>query len=405
MPTTAPDRYRLFSRRPAVLALLWLLLLLPVQAAADLFTEVDSLQQFGRNATLDALLQHAIQRELISGAVLQVGNRHGALYTTAIGRAGFEPGAPSLAVDTVFDIASLTKVFATTPAIVRLMDQGALSLLDPLSKWFPEFRGSQVTVLHLLTHTSGLSDSLLDRAAPLESAIARAGARAGSAQPGTRFLYADINFILLGNLVRRISSMGLDQYCREAFYVPLGMVKTGFNPADAANTAATLGGRRGTLKGVVQDDNARLLGGVAGHAGLFSTADDLGRFTRMLLQGGQLDGQQILSGKAVSQMIAPYYFRGGKIVRGLGWDRESPYSSAKGTLFSEVSFGHTGYSGTSIWIDPEADLYVVLLTTRLNYHNRRGFNRLRSDVATLAAALFADHAQRYLVKVPKTLHP
>lgn len=387
-----------------MLQLLVLLLLLMLSASAG-HAEQDLLQQAGRNSTLDAVLQHAIRRQLISGAVVQVGSRHGALYSTAVGKAGFASDALPLTVDSVFDVASLTKVYATTPAIVRLMDQGALSLLDPLSRWFPEFKGSPITVLHLLTHTSGLHDGLLDRAAPLESAIVRAAAQSTSAAPGTRFLYADINFILLGNLVRRITSMGLDQYCHEQFYQPLAMSSTAFNPQRDHNTAATLGGRHGVLKGIVQDDNARLLGGVAGHAGLFSTANDLGRFSRMVLGGGVLDGTRILSTQAVSQMIAPYYFRNGRIVRGLGWDRESPFSSAKGTLFSEVSFGHTGYSGTSVWIDPEADLYVVLLTTRVNYTDRRSFNRLRSDVATLAAALFADHAQRYLVKLPQTSHP
>lgn len=381
------------------------LLLLLVVWVPSVSAEYDLLQQAGRNSTLDALLQHAMRRQLISGAVVQVGNRHGVLYRSAVGRSGFAPDDPLLTVDSVFDVASLTKVYATTPAIVRLMDQGSLSLLDPLSRWFPEFKGSPVTVLHLLTHTSGLHDGLLERAAPLESAIIRAAAQSGSSAPGTRFQYADINFILLGNLVRRITSMGLDQYCQEQFFQPLDMHLTGFNPQPGHNIAATLGGASGVLRGIVQDTNARLLGGVAGHAGLFSTADDLGRFSRMVLGGGMLDGKRVLSPQAVSQMIAPYYFRDGRIVRGLGWDRESPYSSAKGTLFSEASFGHTGYSGTSVWIDPDADLYVVLLTTRVNYTDRRSFNRMRSDVATLAAALFADHAQRYLVKLPQTPHP
>lgn len=398
MPITAPRQYRCL----VVQALVLLLLAVGVPAG---HADNDLLQQVGRNSTLDTLLQHAIRRQLISGAVVQVGNRHGVLYRSAVGRSGFAPDDPLLTVDSVFDVASLTKVYATTPAIVRLMDQGALSLLDPLARWFPEFKGSPVTVLHLLTHTSGLHDGLLERAAPLESAIVRAAAQAGKVVPGTRFQYADINFILLGNLVRRITSMALDQYCHEQLYFPLAMQFTGFNPHPDAAVASTLGGPNGVLKGVVQDTNARLLGGVAGHAGLFSTADDLGRFSRMVLGGGMLEGKRVLSAQAVNQMIAPYYFRDGRIVRGLGWDRESPYSSAKGTLFSEASFGHTGYSGTSVWIDPEADLYVVLLTTRINYTDRRSFNQMRSDVATLAAALFADHARRYLVKLPQTPHP
>lgn len=353
----------------------------------------DSLQEAGRTAVLDTLLQNAVRQGLITGAVVLVGNHRETLYAQAVGRAGFEKKDRPLTVATVFDIASLTKVFATTPAIIRLLDQGRLSLLAPISLWFPEFAGSDITLLHLLTHTSGLHDGMLVRDTPLESAIKRASARSDNVLAGTRFQYADINFILLGNLVRRISSMELDQYCRESFYQPLKMQHTGFNPGVGTAVAATLGeGGEGTLSGVVQDFNARLMGGIAGHAGLFSTAEDLGRFVRVLLSKGTFDGRQIFSTRAVSQMTAPYYFNDGKIVRGLGWDRESPFSSPKGMLFSEASYGHTGYSGTSIWIDPDADLFVILLTTRVDYQHRKAFNRLRSDISTVAAALFAGHA-------------
>lgn len=366
--------------------------------------EQDLLQELGRTAVLDTMLQNAVRQGLISGAVVLVGNRNGTLYSHAAGRAGFGSASRPLTVGTVFDIASLTKVFATTPAVIRLMDQGSISLLDPLSRWFPEFKGKEITVLHLLTHTSGLHDGMLDPSAPLESAISRAASQS-SDKPGTRFQYADINFILLGNLVRRISAFGLDGYCQDAFYRPLGMLHTSFNPAADGDTAATLGGRNGVLKGVVQDPNARLLGGVAGHAGLFSTAEDLGRFSMMLLHGGVLDGQRVLSARAVAQMTAPYFFKNGKIVRGLGWDRESPFSAPKGALFSEVSYGHTGYSGSSVWIDPEANLYVVLLTTRLDYRNRRGFNRLRSDISTLAATLFTGRGEVAASQMPQNTGP
>lgn len=369
-------------------------LLLITGSSCTAYAEADLIQEAGRAAVLDTLLHNAVRRGLISGAVVLVGNRKETLYIQAIGRAGFEKNARPLTLSTVFDVASLTKVFATTPAIIRLMDQGSLSLLDPVSRWFPEFIGSDITILNLLTHTSGLHDAMLDQDAPLASAIHHAAVKSGTIKPGTYFQYADINFILLGNLVRRITSMGLDQYCRESFYTPLNMRHTGFNPGIKTDTAATLGGRDGVLSGIVQDPNARLLGGVAGHAGLFSTAGDLGRFARMLLNGGTLDGRSVLSARAVSQMTAPYYFKKGQIVRGLGWDRESPFSSPKGTHFSEVSYGHTGYSGTSVWIDPESDLYVVLLTTRINYTNRRSFNRLRSDISTAAAVLFARQERR-----------
>jgi serine-type D-Ala-D-Ala carboxypeptidase len=395
----------LHAGKKMLVLVLTVCLLVLLSAKRSVFAETDLLQEAGRAAVLDTLLHNAVRRGLISGAVVLVGNHKETLYTQAVGRAGFEKDARPLTLATVFDVASLTKVFATTPAIIRLMDQGRLSLLDPVSRWFPEFTGSDITILHLLTHTSGLHDGLLDHDAPLESAIHRAALKAGKVHAGTSFQYADINFILLGNLVRRVSSMGLDQYCQELFYNPLNMTNTGFNPGVKTNTAATLGGRNGVLNGVVQDPNARLLGGVAGHAGLFSTADDLARFSRMLLNGGELDSKRILSYRAVSQMTAPYYFRNGSIVRGLGWDRESPFSSPKGTHFSEISYGHTGYSGTSVWVDPEADLYVVLLTTRINYSNRRSFNRLRSDISTAAAVLFARQEQRTTSQILKNPEP
>jgi len=367
--------------------------------------EQDLLQEAGRTAVLDTLLQNAVRRGLISGAVVLVGNHRETLYAQAVGRASFEHDARPLSLTTTFDVASLTKVFATTPAVIRLMDQGTLSLVDPVSRWLPEFKGSDITLLHLLTHTSGLYDGILDSREPLASAISNAAAHAGQIPAGSRFLYADINFILLGNLVRRISATSLDSYCQDGFYRPLGMLHTGFNPVLDGNTAATLGGRTGVLRGVVQDPNARLLGGVAGHAGLFSTAGDMARFARMLLNGGELDGRRVLSARAVAQMTAPYFFNDGRVVRGLGWDRESPFSSPKGSLFSELSYGHTGYSGTSVWIDPQADLFVVLLTTRIDYHNKRSFNRLRSDISTAAAALFVGQELVFNAQIPQNTGP
>ena len=356
--------------------------------------EHDPLVEAGRLAALEFMLQDAISRQLISGAVLLIGDRHGVLYENAIGKDGFAPDARRLTVDTRFDIASLTKVIATAPAIVSLIEQGRLSLLDPLSTWFPEFEGRNITVLHLLTHTSGLHDRSIDVVDPMASAVRNAALLAERLPAGQRFHYADINFILLGELVRRVSGLPLDRYCREKLYQPLMMHSTGFNPSYGLKIAATLGGSR-SITGVVQDENARKLGGVAGHAGLFSTARDLGRFARMLLAGGELDGVRTLSQETVSQMIAPYFFSNGRIVRGLGWDRESPYSSPKGALFSDRSFGHTGYSGASIWIDPESGLYVILLSTRINYSNKQLFNRLRSNISTLGAAVFRDSRVAY----------
>ena len=362
--------------------------------------ESDPLAEADRVSVIEFMLQQAITQGLINGAVVVVGDHRGILYERAVGLAGFSAEAPPLTTATVFDVASLTKVFATTPAIVKLLDEGRLSLLDPISSWFFEFEGSDITILNLLTHTSGLHDVGLDRSEPMQSAINRAAAQIGRVPVGSRFLYADINFILLGELVRRISGLPLDRYAHQMFYQPLGMQTAGFTPSPSSNNAPTLGGGRIALSGVVQDENARILGGVAGHAGLFSSVHDLARFAGMLLSGGQLNGTRVLSSRAVAQMTAPYFFRNGRVVRGLGWDRESPFSAPKGTIFSEFSYGHTGYSGTSVWIDPDADLFVLLLTTRLDYQRLRSFNKLRADISTLAAALFVGRERHGRLEMP-----
>lgn len=360
----------------------------------------DPLTEAARVSVIEFMLQQAITQGLINGAVVVVGDQRGILYERAVGVAGFTAEAPPLTTAAVFDVASLTKVFATTPAIVKLLDEGRFSLLDPISSWFAEFEGSDITILNLLTHTSGLHDVGLDRSEPMQSAINRAAAQIGRVPVGSRFLYADINFILLGELVRRISGLPLDQYAYQMFYAPLGMQTAGFTPSPSSNTTPTLGGGRTALAGVVQDENARMLGGVAGHAGLFSSVHDLARFAGMLLSGGQLNGTRVLSSRAVAQMTAPYFFRNGRVVRGLGWDRESPFSAPKGTIFSEFSYGHTGYSGTSVWIDPDADLFVLLLTTRVDYQRLRSFNKLRGDISTLAAALFVGRERRMTLETP-----
>ncbi len=343
---------------------------------------------------VDQLLENAITRGLITGGVVLVGNSKGVLFEKVYGRGLGGQEATPLSLDTIFDIASLTKVIATTPAIMKLAEERKISLVDPVVKWFPEFSGKgkdDLLILNLLTHTSGLDDFSLGSANPLRSAIEGAAQQRLKGEVGSRFRYADINFILLGELVRRVSGVGLQEYAADNFYGPLGMDDTGFNPdrAKMARCAATRGSENQLLQGMVQDSLSRQLGGVAGHAGVFTTVNDLSRFCRMMLNEGELDGVRVLSGRAVRQMTVPYFSRGGNVVRGLGWDIASPFSSPKGNGFSRYSFGHTGYSGSSIWIDPATDTYVVLLTSRVEYAKTKEFSRLRSELSTLAASLFA----------------
>jgi CubicO group peptidase (beta-lactamase class C family) len=342
-----------------------------------------------RISTLDLLLQRAISQNLIAGGVVVIGNHEGILSTSARGRVSADPGSALLNEHTVFDIASLTKVIATAPAIMKLLDEGRITLSDPLSRWFPEFAAAghgDITILNLLTHTSGLDDITLGPDQSMETAVRKAAAQ--NYKPGTvsRFHYADINFILLGELVRRVSGQPLDAFCHEQIYGPLGARDTMFLPPHELNS--DIAPTAGYSSGVVQDPNARRLGGVAGHAGLFSSAYDLSRFARLMLNGGKMDDKHILSEQIVAQMTTPYLCNNGRVRRGLGWDMASPYSAPKGSFFSDSSFGHTGYSGTSIWIDPQQDLFVILLTRRTNYYDVKNFNQLRRDVSTIASADF-----------------
>lgn len=347
-----------------------------------------------QTARIDQLVGDAIDRGVVAGGVVLIGNHRDVLFERAYGRTSTLLDSVPMRTDTIFDLASLTKVIATTPSILKLAEEGRVSLVDPVVKWLPEFAGKgkdDLLILHLLTHTSGLDDFPLNDANPRQSAVAGAAAQRLKGEIGSRFRYADINFILLAEIVRRVTGEGLDRYAVEAFFAPMGMADTSFLPTaeKTARCAATVSAESIWLMGRPQDSTARQLGGVAGHAGLFSTARDLGIFCRMFLNEGEVDGRRVLSSRAVRQMTAPYFSRGGKVVRGLGWDIASPFSSPKGTGFSEVSFGHTGYSGTSIWIDPEADIFVVLLTSRLEYRKVHEINQLRADLSSLAARLFA----------------
>lgn len=357
-------------------------------APPKLFAAVDP-SPLSSAPNLQILLDNAISQNLIDGGVVVVGSSEGILATAARGEVNSLPGASQITEHTVFDIASLTKVAATTPAVIKLLDEGRINVSDPISRWFPEFAGTEkgdITVLHLMTHTSGLSDVTVSSTNSMESTVRKAAAQVNGRGAGTSFEYADINFILLGEMVRRVSGETLDAFCREKIYDPLGVRDTRFlPPSSLAHEVVPTSGTRG---GVVQDSNARRLGGVAGHAGLFSSAYDLSRYARMLLGRGMLDGQRILSEEAVAQMTTPYLCNDGRVKRGLGWDIASAFSAPKGHFFSDASFGHTGYSGSSIWIDPENDLFVIMLTKRVDYRNVKSFNKLRRDVSSFAAVDF-----------------
>jgi CubicO group peptidase (beta-lactamase class C family) len=342
---------------------------------------------FSGNAfSADLILEQAIAQRLIAGGVVVVGNHDGILYSASRGQVSSQPGALPLDDRTMFDLASLTKVAATAPAVMLLLDEGTINLSDPLSRWFPEFaraRQGEITVLHLLTHTSGLTDFELGRRQSMRSVVRKAAGQRFFPLSG-RFNYADINFILLGELVRRATGQTLDEFCRRRIYLPLKLSDTRFRPAEGL--ATVIAPTAGFRSGVVGDSNARRLGSVAGHAGLFSSAYDLSRYARLILGGGMIDNTRIFSEQVIAQMTTPYLCNHGQVWRGLGWDMASPFSAPKGKYFSKASFGHTGYNGSSIWIDPRQDSFVILLTRRIDYHDPHSFAELRGVVSNLASA-------------------
>jgi uncharacterized protein YbbC (DUF1343 family)/CubicO group peptidase (beta-lactamase class C family) len=316
-----------------------------------------------------------------------------------------------MTVDTIFDLASLTKPVATTTAMMRLMEQGRIRLNDTVASFIPGFERygkRDITIRHLLTHVSGLRPDVdLDPWEGYDTAIELAKDEVPTSAPGERFVYSDINFFLLGDIVSRVSGQPLDRYTRREIFEPLGMIDTEFNPAAAKRSRIAPTERcdvkapwpchtpdAPVLRGVVHDPTARRMGGVAGHAGLFGTAHDLSRFARALLNGGALGTTRVLSPASVEKMTSPATPAGLTAVRGLGWDIDSSFSSNRGELFPIGSFGHTGFTGTSLWIDPVSKLYVIFLSNRVHPDGKGDVTPLRGRVATaaVAAALGRDAA-------------
>jgi len=326
----------------------------------------------------------------IPGVVVVVGRGDDILFQGAYGSRRFLPKSSPMTVDTIFDIASLTKPVGTTIAVMTLVERGAIKLDAPVGQYLKEFRGKQfdeITIRRLLTHSAGLiaypPNSAV--AAGFPSAVAEIARIPLEYPPGSAFQYSDTGFILLGEVVRRVSGARLDRYLERILFRPLDLQDTSFHPKPSlmGRVAPTefLNGR--LLNGEVHDPRARLLGGVAGHAGMFSTAADLARICRMLLNGGTLDGHRVLDAATVRMMweAAPE----GRGVRTLGWDLSSPYSRPMALFFPEGSVGHTGFTGTSIWIDPATRTYIIILTNRVHPYGG-GVAKIRELRQRLTAA-------------------
>ena len=352
---------------------------------------LSSVFRLSKLGEIDAAILQSIDDKKAPGAVLRIANS-GLVYKKAYGHKSIKPERSSMQYETIFDAASLTKVIATAPSIALLVEQGKLGLNDKVDQWVPGFKKNgkgAITIRHLLTHTSGLRPGLSLRQEwfGVEAAVEKAKAERINFQPNTRFVYSDINFILLGEIVRLASGQGLDKFASENIFEPLRMKDTGFKPSSEklGNIAPTEQLGEIILHGEVHDPTARRMGGVAGHAGLFTTAKDLGIFASMMLNGGKYDGRKIFSKETIELMVTAQTAPEMKIQRGLGWDISSPYSSPRGNHFHLGSYGHTGWTGCSIWIDPSTRTSVILMTNRVHPDGSGNVISLRRKVATLAA--------------------
>lgn len=359
---------------------------------------------------IDEAVAASIQAGETPGAVVLVA-RHGKIgYWKAFGSRALQPQIEPMTTDTIFDMASLTKVLATTPAVMLLAQNGLLRIGDKVKRYLPLFTGGgkdDITVRQLLTHFSGLPPDF-DLSKPWEGrdvALEELWHMATQAQPGTNFAYSDLNFIALGEIVRAVSGKSLDVFAEQEIYQPLGMTETTFSPpaawieriAPTESRARSLQYLKGSaseqeqqiLRGEVHDPTAWRMGGVAGHAGLFSSARDVAIFAQMLLDHGSFQGRSVLSPVTVQAMTSPQSPPGALPVRGLGWDIDTTYSAPRGDLFTG-GYGHTGFTGTSIWIHPPTDTFTIILTSRLHPDGKGDVTHLRGVIANIVAASISD---------------
>lgn len=357
-----------------------------------------------RLAEVDKVINQAIEDQDFPGAVLLV-SRHGKIvWRKAYGYSQVVPKKSLMKADMIFDLASITKPIATATSIIILAERGQIRLWDKVKTYIPEFvpyleekgiPGEEARLFHLLTHTSGLppyvepEEVVKKYGTPCttELLVRHIAEMTKDSRPGEKFVYSCLNYIVLAQIVKIVSGEDLGEFSQKNIFQPLGLDSTFFNPPEALRSRCVptevIGGQ--PLRGVVHDPLARLQGGVSGNAGLFSTADDLAIFAQMMINRGEFDGIRILSPLAVDRMteIFPRLKSAG---RGFGWDLESDYATVRGDFFGYKSYGHSGYTGTSIWIDQETETTIVFLTNRVHPDDKGEIVSIRSKVANVVAA-------------------
>lgn len=345
---------------------------------------------------IDAVVQQAIDRDELPGAVIVVLHQGKVVFRKAYGLRAREPVRIVMTLDTLFDLASLTKPIATATAIMLLLEQGKVGLKDRVADYLPAFRRKgkeEITIEQLLLHTSGFmaDNPLADYQNGRDRALQRLDELLPIHTPGTRFVYSDVGYLFLGQIVEKVSGMPLDEFTRRHIFSPLGMNETTFKPRDSLQQRAAPTEKRDGqwTPGIVHDPRAFYLGGVAGHAGLFSTADDLTIYAQMLLNGGAFQGRRLFSPSTVRLMTTARQVPlvKGTGLRALGWDVDTAYSRNRGELFPVgTSFGHTGFTGPGIWLDPGSQTAVIFLSNRVHPDGKGNVTRLRGQVSTLVAA-------------------
>jgi uncharacterized protein YbbC (DUF1343 family)/CubicO group peptidase (beta-lactamase class C family) len=352
-------------------------------------------------ARIDAIIEAEIEAKNLPGCVVAIGRTGGVGMLKAYGRRQIEPDDEAMTVDTVFDMASLTKPIATATSIMILVERGEVRLRNPVADYIPEFAQNgkeHITVEDLLVHRGGLipDNSLKDYQDGEEKSWERIFALKGGRGRGDdeTFIYSDVGFLALGEVVHRVSGKTVAEFAAENIFRPLGMRKTGYTPEEplrerAAPTEKVDGE---WLRGTVHDPRAAKLGGVAGHAGLFSTARDLAIYCDAMLRGARAgdESARIMSRATEAEMLRPREVAGNR--RALGWDSRSGYSTNRGELFSDRAFGHGGFTGTAMWVDPELDLFVIFLSNRLHPDGKGNVNPLAGRIGTIAAAAIKTNA-------------
>lgn len=348
-----------------------------------------------RLAVIDDVVAEGLDRNKMPGCVVLVGHKGRIVFHKAYGYRQLVPEKQPMELDTVFDMASLTKPVATATSVMLLVEAGKIDLQAPVAKYIPEFgaNGKQdITVKQLLTHSGGLipDNSIKDYADGSEVAFEKIHALKPYIEPGTRFVYTDVGFIVLAELVERLSGKNVHEFSQQKIFGPLKMTETGYLPSDDLKPRAAVTQERDgqPMRGDVHDPRAFALGGIAGHAGLFSTARDLSRYAQMLINGGSLDGVTVMKPETVKQMTDPVEVSSG--LRTLGWDMRSPYSSNRGDFFTKAAFGHGGFTGTAMWIDPPQELFVIFLSNRVHPDGKGSVNALAGRIGTIAGAAIAD---------------